>query len=78
MSSWPHLPAVFALCNLGSYSTLGMLRPQAWNQRKVCLQHDSLGVLRFRVLSVDLWDKSPAELCEKVDKDGNRTPNKKG
>eukprot|EP00891_Asterochloris_glomerata_P006452 jgi/Astpho2/6452/Aster-08435 len=50
----------------------------AWNQRKVCLQHDSLGVLRFRVLSVDLWDKSPAELCEKVDKDGNRTPNKKG
>ena len=78
MSSWPHLPVVSALCNLEHYPTLGVLRPQAWNRRQVCLQYDSLGVLRFRVLSVDLWDKSPAELCEKVDKDGNLKPDKKG
>eukprot|EP00891_Asterochloris_glomerata_P005842 jgi/Astpho2/5842/fgenesh1_pg.00080_%23_84_t len=51
---------------------------RAWNRRQVCLQYDSLGVLRFRVLSVDLWDRSPAELCEKVDKDGNLKPDKKG
>ena len=69
---------VSALCKLESYPTLRVLGLQAWNQRKVCLQHDSQGVLRFRVLSVDLWDRGPAELCEKVDTHGNLTPGKKG
>ena len=47
-------------------SAPGIMLLQAWTNKQVCLQHDAEGTLRFRVLSQQIWDKSPVELCDQL------------
>ncbi len=44
-------------------SAPGIMLLQAWTNKQVCLQHDAEGTLRFWVLSLEIWDRSPVELC---------------